>query len=78
MSEQTVHLRGIGPHKAKPASELVVGEKIVYNYGYEHEICAIVEEEEDPESLLISVFAADGVSPFGRRFKKERLVPWVE
>ena len=68
-----VRLLGVGPHPAKPASELVVGEEIIYHYGYAHEIVAI--KEVDSETLLITVLTTDG-DPFERQCKKGRLVPW--
>lgn len=67
----SIHLQGMGLHYAKPASELVIGDVLVWNYGYTSTLHAFGKGT--PKMLDIIVKEPDGKLN-ERRFARTRLV----
>ena len=65
-----VWLQGIGAIAGKKAEEIVVGDVLVWNYGYTSEVKAILGETSKTVTLQIE----DGGKLFERKFKKDRYV----
>jgi hypothetical protein len=60
----TLHLQGIGRVRAKPASELVPGDRIVYNYGY---IYTVLKAEHKGGSVILTERSEDTGKEFTHR-----------
>ena len=68
----TIHLIGVGKVLAVPASELVVGDRLMWNYGSVYTVVSI--EDVSPKFLAIAERDKDGKVWPARRFKKDRLL----
>ena len=68
----TIHLIGVGRVLAVPASELVVGDRLMWNYGSVYTVVSI--EDVSPKFLAITERDKDGKVWPARRFKKDRLL----
>ena len=68
-----VHLQGIGEHPAKPAAEVVVGDKLAYNCGYNGLVKAI-ETRGSSLQFTIRMLDANGdeYGPEHKRLKRPR------
>lgn len=67
-----VWLQGIGNVKAKPAAELAVGDRTVWNYGY---ISRVVEiQVASPKFLAVTLASEDGNHVGVRRLRRDRLI----
>jgi len=66
----SVHLQGIGKVTAKPAGELKIGDKTVWNYGFIETIVAI---ELKGKSVYVTI-TDNRNEKFTRRFLQTRLV----
>lgn len=71
MNTQSIHLQAIGQHPAKPASQLQVGERRVYNYGQSAEIVAL---ERKGKSVYITTRSDKDGSTYVQRHGSEKLV----
>ena len=71
--EKSIHLKKIGQHKAKPASEIKVGDTLVWNWGWTSLVTQIVSET--PKTIIIESREADnGDRICTQRLLKSRLV----
>lgn len=69
-SKGLVWLQGIGAILGKKAEEIVVGDTLVWNYGYTSVVKAILAET--PKTVTLQV--EDSGKLFERKFNKNRLV----
>jgi len=67
-----VNLIGVGAHPAIAASDLKIGDTIVYNYGSTGKVTAI--EPTGRVSLNVTVLARDG-KEYTQRKRRDTLVP---
>jgi uncharacterized ferredoxin-like protein len=75
MSAPTVHLQGIGPVFAKPASDLVVGDRIMYNFGSTATVTNVVSASAAFLSVTVeSNSRSDKGKAYTSRIKKTRLL----
>ena len=65
-----IHLQGIGLHAAKPATEIKVGDVLVWNYGGTSTVKAILSET----SKTVTIQEECRGNLYERRFSKTRLV----
>jgi hypothetical protein len=70
---RTIHLQGVGRHKAKPASELAVGDRTVWNTGAVYSVVSIVVH---PNGKTLNTILRDESSGkvYPRRFAATRMV----
>ena len=66
----TTHLQGIGDVKAKPAGEIALGDRLMWNYGATSTVTAIVKET--AQQITIEEKCESGT--YQRRMGKSRLV----
>ena len=66
-----VQLQGIGQTNAKVASDFVVGETMVWNYGIASKVVAVCDASK--MFLSFELLGGDGKT-YTRRIKKDRLV----
>jgi hypothetical protein len=69
----TVHLQGIGEHKAIPANELRKGMVVVWNYGYKSIVDAI-EPSKTGKTLTLTLTSCETKQQHKRRVGADRLV----
>lgn len=67
-----IHLQGLGSTPAKPASDLIIGDVVIFNYGYRYEVMAI--EPSGKVSIATKMKSFDSGKMFDRRFKLNTLV----
>lgn len=70
---RTIHLQGLGRHLAKPAGELSIGDRTVWNYGYVYVVESIVPSASG-KTLDAVLRAEDGGQTYPRRFAIDRMV----
>lgn len=68
----TIQLQAIGHVPAKPASELKVGDVMIWNFGYTSTVKEIVRQT--AKSLWIKEVSDESGKTYERRFLKSRLV----
>lgn len=68
-----LHLQGVGLHIAKLATEIRVGDVLVWNYGHTSEVVSI--REVSPQFLAIEEKCESG-KIWPRRIKKSRTIAW--
>lgn len=68
---QSVHIQNIGKVVAKPASELKVGDILLYNFGYTSTVKTV---EQRGKSVYITVLNHSDNAEYSRRYTKTRLV----
>lgn len=68
-----LHLQGVGLHIAKLATEIKVGDVLVWNYGHTSEVVAV--RDASPQYLSIDAKCNDG-KVWTRKIKKSRTVAW--
>jgi hypothetical protein len=66
-----IHLQGIGLFAAKPANELAVGDKTVWNYGHTADVSGVRHKG---NSTYVTLTTDDGKTWPERRFNNSRLV----
>lgn len=66
----TIHLQSIGAVPAKPAGELTVGDRIMWNFGY---VSTVTDVIDITPAFVLVIMTSNGVS-HTRRMKKTRLV----
>lgn len=66
-----IHLQGIGLCEAKPASEFLIGQKMLWNYGAKSIITGVKNET---KSYITYIIADERGLTWDRRLKKTRLV----
>ena len=71
MTNQTIHLQGIGQVAAKPAAEIAAGDTLVFNYGYTYTVKGIYKVTAKTVTLILVNVSR---SEFTQRFGKNTLV----
>ena len=66
----TISLQGIGNHAAKPASEICVGDVLVWNFGSTSEVAAV----RDVSEKFIEIDEVCRGKTYTRRLMKTRMV----
>jgi hypothetical protein len=71
---KAIHLQGVGRFQAKPVSEVAVGDRLVWNYGYTSEVVSI--ERVSPAFVAVTTRGEEGLDGrlYTRRMKLSRLV----
>lgn len=70
---QGIHLQSIGFHVAKPASQIQVGDVLVYNYGVTAQVVSVGSAS---KAFMALVVRAESGKEYASRMKKDRLVAW--
>jgi len=73
--EKSIHLQKIGQHQAKPASQIKVGDTLVWNWGWTSVVTEIVSET--PKTIKIELKASENGQLCTQRFLKSRLVSFA-
>ncbi len=68
-----LHLQGIGLHIAKPATEIKIGDVLVWNFGHTSE--AVGLRDVSPQFLAVDELC-EGGKVWTRKIKKSRLIAW--
>lgn len=68
-----LHLQGVGLHVAKRATEIKIGDVLVWNYGHTSEVVAV--REVSPQFIAIDEKSESG-KVYTRRIKKSRTIAW--
>ncbi len=67
-----VHLQGLGSVPGKPASELTIGDVVIFNYGYKYEVIEI--KLSGKASVATKMKSFDSGKVYDRRFKLSTIV----
>ncbi len=68
-----LHLQGVGLHIAKLATEIKIGDVLVWNYGHTSEVVAV--RDASPQYIAIDEKCESG-KILTRRIKKSRTIAW--
>ena len=71
MTNQTIHLQGIGKVNATPAGEITAGDSLVFNYGHSYTVKGIGRKTAKTVNVILVNKAGD---EFVKRFFKTTLV----
>ena len=72
MTNQTIHLQGIGQVAAKPAAEIVAGDTLVFNYGYTYDVKRIYKVTAKTVTFVLATEKTG--AEFTKRFGKSTLL----